>query len=208
MNPFLLINGIRAQPDDMFTWTDRAERLLQLEHDITSEKIEYKIGAIRRPSRLADLASNLAKVIYAYNQKGLSPNAIDHSNGNVLQCRAHAKHPGIKIDTLFMVMPACWSSMEENGLNAALKRGSIRQIVCFGSDNDTVVRRGRWTKYVRKVGIPMGYGGASFDGLTDIDPEVADRVENVRKNSWGHSTFGQYDVLPNFIRNEILPRCL
>ncbi len=202
ISPFLLLNGILNEPDDMFTWTDRSERLLQLEHGIISEKIEYHIGVIRRPSRLKKLSSDLAEVINDYNMKGQRANAIAHSNGNVLMCRALRAHPGIKIDTLFMLMPACWASMEENGLNLALKRGQIKRIVCFGSDDDRVVKWGGKTGFLKWMGL--GYGTASHTGLTEIDPEIADRVKQVRKEGWGHSTFGQYDVLEDFIKDEIL----
>ena len=203
MNPFLLINGIRNNPCDMFAWTDRAERILQLEYGILSEKLEYKIGAIRPPSKMRSLSADLVKVVKRYNASGRRPNIMAHSNANVLACRAFAAEPGIKIDTLFMVMPACWSSMKDNGLNHALDRGQVKRIICFGSDNDRVVKWGGRTSFLKPLG--MGYGDASYRGLTDIAQGLERQVRNIRINKWGHSDFGTEANLHRFLRDSILP---
>lgn len=201
---FLLINGIKTLPDDMFTWTDRAERELQLTHNLTSEKIEYHMGTFRRPSRLRELADNLAEVVREYNKRGQRPHVIAHSNGNVLLCRALSRNSDIRIGKFFMVMPACWSSCKDNGLNRALLNKQVDQVIFFGSDSDNVVKWGGKTSFLKVIGL--GYGSASYTGLTEIDPEVADKVEQVRINEYRHSTFGETGVLPGFLKDQVIDR--
>lgn len=203
-NPFLILPGIRELPSDMFGWTDRASRYLRLEHGIDAEKLEYYLWAVRLPGKLRDLSRNFAAVIRYYNRKGIVPNVIAHSNGNVIVCRTLRRYPDIRIGTLFMVMPACWSSCADNGLNVALLQDRVQAVRFFGSRKDNVVRWGGgltgWLRF-----LDLGYGTASFDGLTEIDAAVADRIVQVDMTPWGHGTFAGPRTLPNFLDHLVIP---
>lgn len=192
----------------MHDWTDRAARHLRLEHGIDAEKMEYYLWVIRSPVKLRSLSDELADVIRYYNEKGIVPNIMAHSNGNVIVCRMLRKHPDIRIATLFMVAPACWSSCERNGLNVALSGAEppCQRVMCFHSDNDKVVKWGGMTSFLKFAGL--GYGRAGYTGLLDISATAAHRISHQDMTPWGHSTFGGEAPLPKFLDHLVIPRAV
>ncbi len=202
-NPFLILPGIRERPANMDDWTDRAARNLRLEWSIDAEKLEYYLWAIRRPGKLRKLSDQLADVVRYYNVKGVVPNLLAHSNGNVIVCRMLRKHPDVRVGVFFMVMPACWSNCQQNGLNDALKAKSVKYVRCFHSREDGVVKWGGLTSFLRPLG--MGYGRASYTGLTSVAPVIGNRVEQVDMTPWGHGTFGGQEALPGFLDYLVIP---
>lgn len=200
---FLLIPGIQHLPGDFFAWTDRAARELRLQHGADAEKLEYSIGKIRMPGKMDDLVENLSRVVAHYNVLGITPNIVAHSNGNVLVCRM-LRRTGVKIGTLYMVMPACWSSCEWNGLNEALIDDRVERVVFFGSKSDAVVRwGGLLTGWLSFAGL--GYGRASYTGLTDIHAGIASRIKQIDLTPWGHSEFAESRNLTRFLNSKIMP---
>jgi hypothetical protein len=205
IEPFLLINGIRTKPNKMFAWTDRVAREeLFFNHGILSEKLEYNMGMFRSRRKLRRLSDNFAEVVRGYNKAGFIPNIIAHSNGNVVVCRALARHPDIRMGTFFMLMPACYSDMNDNHLNVALKQGQVTSVRFFGSKRDMVVLWGhRLTGFLKR--FSLGYGGASFDGLLEIRPSIRHLVKSVDLTPWGHSEFHKPENLSKFLADHVIP---
>lgn len=198
---WLILPGIRSNPGEMFAWTDRAARFLAIGPGNHTEKLEYKVGMLRSPFKLNRLADNLSSVVKLYNDAGVLPSFIAHSNGNVLISKMLKNSVGLKINEWHMLFPACSSDCGDNGINIATSKNVVRKVVCYGSKNDKVVKWGsRLTSWLNFVGL--GYGNASFKGLTRIADNG--KVSNVRLNAWGHSEFAKPGLLVPFIQNYIL----
>jgi hypothetical protein len=113
------------------------------------------------------------------------------------------RYEGVRVNEWHMVFPSCGPDCTKNGIKEAILRGSLHLARCYGSDNDSVVKWGhRLTGWMKLFG--MGYGSASYAGLTNRFSGTLGRAENIRIDQWGHSDFASPGRLVPFLLEHVL----
>ena len=80
----------------------------------------------------------------------------------------------------------CEDDFNLNGLNTALEKGIVSDVVAYVAGNDSVIR---WAS--TWVGRMLDYGDMGLYGATNVNAAVSGRVRVVDTGSWedyGHST--------------------
>lgn len=165
-------------------WNDEVEEdLVRKGFQVT--KHEHLTGPLTRWLLMERRAKALAAGI---NQSQGFVRVWAHSNGNEIFCRAlpHLLRP---VDEVHMFAAACSSDFNSNGLNAALKKSTVRQVWCHQAEDDRVLAGpAKWSRWAGGW-LGLGFGDLGLSGPQNIQESVKPRVHSVIYPGYGHSDF-------------------
>lgn len=106
-----------------------------------------------------------------------------HSNGTDIVLKGLAKMGWPFVDQLHLISGACESDFDKNGLNEALRRGSVGKVVVYIAGQDKALAfADTW------LGRMIGYGNLGKVGPQNADPGFGpDRLNVIRQTMFGHS---------------------
>lgn len=179
---YILVNGIMNNPENVESWTDKAEIYIDTHTEFKATKMEYRSGAITRRFYQGERVRNLQKICKSY--LGDKIILVGHSNGCDIIQRMAIKGL-MKIHELHLIAAASEANFRKNGFNRALKHEIIDKIYVYTSDVDEALKKAKLSTQLFGW-LGFGYGYLGLVGPNHVDPLVNDRVV-VYKETMGHS---------------------
>lgn len=169
---YILVNGILTNPEDVDSWTDRAEEWIDTNTEFKATKMEYRSGAFTRRIFQSARVKNLQKICKAY--LGDKIILVGHSNGcDIIQRMINKGIP--KVHELHLIAAASEHDFKKNGFNRALKNGHVERIIVYMSTIDNVLKKAKLSS--RLFGwMGLGYGYLGLTGPLNVDPSVEAKV--------------------------------
>jgi hypothetical protein len=170
------------------SWACQAERWCEV-RGIPADRFVYRSPIFTRFVWQWRRIQLLERVLADY--KGMPLKLIGHSNGCALICAAIKR---VKIDSslipaeLHLISPACDSSFEKNGLNAALSDGRVSQVTVHWGGKDEAM----WFAAASRTLVGwagLGYGTLGRSGPKDVATGLQARVTGHFEPTFGHSTW-------------------
>jgi pimeloyl-ACP methyl ester carboxylesterase len=199
---YLFINGILTLSDGRNAWPDRAVTWTESQFAQLAEKYEYFSGALTRRIFQAARVRECAQLLRQYAGHDLI--VVGHSNGADIVCRLLQTTP-IEIAEVHLLAPAADADFERNGLNEALLTGRLGRVHLYGSHNDRALQLAQVSECLGFLGL--GYGALGRTGPKNVDDRIADRVQQVWRDDFDHSTWfspAQFAATMNLILDPAL----
>lgn len=192
MTLFLYINGIKAQPERVHDWQDRAVRWTAANVPASiADAYEYKARPLTRWMKQGQRVKSVFDLIRDYRDRipGLEIVVAGHSNGGDIAVRLVREHPGLRIRELHLIAAATDPDFQRNRLNDVLLSGYLDRVVCYVSRDDSAL--GTPASLSRFFGgwAGLGYGDLGRVGPENVDPRVQERVAIIPRHTFDHSTW-------------------
>jgi pimeloyl-ACP methyl ester carboxylesterase len=169
---YILVNGILTNPEDVGSWTDRAEEWIDMHSSFKATKMEYRAGIFTRRLYQNTRVQNLKKICKAYLGDRIV--LVGHSNGCDIIQRMATKGT-VRIHELHLIAGASDHDFRRNGYNRVLRHGAIDKIFVYVSDADKALKNALLSTHLFGW-LGLGYGYLGLVGPTNVDPLVKDRV--------------------------------
>ncbi|MDE1170786.1 MAG: alpha/beta hydrolase [Verrucomicrobium sp.] len=182
---YLFINGILTVPDGRTGWTDRAVTWTESHFNQLAEKYEYFCGALTRRLFQWLRVKRCVELLRHYSGHDLV--LVGHSNGADIVCRILKEYPEIEVAEIHLVAAAADADFQVNGLNMALLTGRLGRATLYGSHRDGALRLAQVSEAFSFLGL--GYGALGRTGPRNVDERIGDRVVQVWRDDFDHSTW-------------------
>ena len=183
---FIFVNGVLTWPGKADNWNGKAVTHVMSTTPHKAEKMEYLSGLFFSRSLFQrSRARHLRKVLSFWHGPNRELILVGHSNGCDVILDALDMSGWPKIHHIHFISAACSADFKENGLNAALKRGSVGGVTNWIAGKDWALK---FTKTFTARFL-FGYGTLGRTGPENVDVRVADRVLAVTEPDFGHSTW-------------------
>lgn len=115
---------------------------LAAEHglDWWSQTLSYFAGPLTAGASRKHRAAQFAKLLRAYSVQDWQIVLVAHSEGAATALDALSVAGWPKIQSLHLICAACNSDFNSNGLNWAIKHGSISKVNCYIAGNDSAMQ--------------------------------------------------------------------
>lgn len=170
---YIFVNGILTNPEDVESWTDRAEHWIDVNTEAKATKMEYRAGVITRRFYQSERVRNLQIICKRYvGQKII---LVAHSNGgDIVQRLVNKGMP--KISEIHLIASASEADFKKNGFNRALRHGNLEKITVYVSPVDNELKKAKWsTKLFGWMGL--GYGYLGLVGPKNVEDSIKDKVK-------------------------------
>ena len=187
MTTWILVNGIRTRPDDIRSWTDRAENFI--EENKLGRAIRYEyfdlalIAPFRRARRVRDLRDLVASA------DGGEVNIIGHSNGCAIISRWMLANTTQKVGSICLLGAASPADCEKNGINHTLRHFLSDRIILGVSRQDRALAAAGWS-----FGL---YGQLGFTG--PLNPVSSPQLSTICRRC-GHTAWTASPYIQEFIQ--------
>jgi pimeloyl-ACP methyl ester carboxylesterase len=178
----IFLNGILTAPGDQFAWTDRAERWFARNTPHDFDSFEYWHTAVlsrlfAEARQVAEAAELVANYLRAWRPVRPRLHLVAHSRGCELARRLVVERR-LEVASLHLFAAAIDADFETNGLNTALRTGTVERLSLYTSRGDGVLR---WI-----AGASLGlYGRLGYTGPRRADPNAPIRI--IERETFGHS---------------------
>lgn len=179
---YIYINGIKTDPGNPTSWTDRAVTWTHVNTEHYAEKFEYYAGALTRRLHQHFRANSLQRMLGFY--RGWEIVLVGHSNGCDIICRVlrRLEHP---VKEVHLIAGACDIPEYNRDLVGSVK-------VYIGGEDKAMLL----AKLSRRL---LGWLGLGYGFLGGMNPKAA-RAKFGSKNviyrpSYGHSTWFENGLL-------------
>jgi hypothetical protein len=195
---YILINGIRTDPDDQHAWTDRLCTLLNLRtpNNVKAEKFEYQCSATFRRVGQSQRARDLIERVTTYRNEGWRVVLIGHSNG----CDLIARVVGhLYVPEVHLFAPAA----EDNDFAEALEHLRISRLYIYGSRNDKALKFASFTSRILRW-MRLGYGSLGLRGA-ELAARFPHQTRDRSQHDFGHSTWFEPQRIEETLRLILTP---
>jgi len=179
---YVLVNGIRTNPNDVNGWTDHAEEWLE-DYGYSATKYEYFCTSVFRWVRQPSRSRSVAEII----KRSVKPVVyVGHSNGCEILAKIFREDKMVRIKDAHLFAPAVDPDFDANGFNKAFRDGRIERLFIYGSKADHTLRIGnKLTGWLRFIG--MGYGHLGYEGPRNQSGAAILRTYVHWQNEFAHS---------------------
>ncbi len=183
---FLIVPGILQRPDGNDDWADLAVDWIEEHTPHGAQAYEYRCPALFRfvsqPKRIKACSHVLR------TNPGHAWSAVGHSNGCRILLEMLNDCPDVRLESLHLIAPAATAHCGRNHLNEIVRRGQVRDVFIYGSNNDRALLLGRWSEIVAGW-IGLGYGDLGRHGPVNMTPEARAATQTLWRDEFGHSTW-------------------
>lgn len=190
-------HGINSVPSSWRDWVNRAIAHTHLNTPYKAQTLAYFTTALTVFWREEERSKAFGKMIRWYSVNDWDIIIVGHSNGTrvVLEGMSLAGFP--KIKAVHLVCGACNANFETNGINTALRKGSLEKVFVYAGGKDMAMKientlMGRMLFDVTK---PLGLkkecqtiANNNFYFARNVSLTHAEQVSELEWSEYGHST--------------------
>ena len=182
---YLIVNGIRAETNDLRAWNFRAAD--SINGSPTADRAStyhYEVDWWNKWLLQRRHVPRLAERIGELNATGRDVVLVGHSNGAELICAALRRYPRLRAVAVHLIAGACDRSFERSGLNAALLGGAVGRVYVHFNPGDRALRLANYSFTYGDLGRhdPREAGA-------QVDERVRERVIAIERLGVGHSGY-------------------
>jgi pimeloyl-ACP methyl ester carboxylesterase len=134
------VRGIAGNPDDFLEWEQRAADHVIIKYGIPARAISYHTDFWSVWMKRRWRAQRFAKVLRKYSIRDYRIIIVAHSEGTVVALDAMRMAGWPRVENVHLICGACDSDFERNGLNRALRIGSIAKVTVYTAGRDWAMR--------------------------------------------------------------------
>lgn len=184
---YILLPGIRSQTADAKNWAPQMATDINLYCQYAKgDEYRYFASALLHRLKLEEHAGQVSDLARRYWIAGYEPILAAHSDGCEIARRVIVEGPAI-FRAVHFFSAACDNDFATSGLNEALRKGKVGELILHTSKGDGVLNilARNSKRFFSWLGV--AYGTLGFDGPKNLAEDQAHKVTVDQRQGFDHS---------------------